>query len=283
MKWIFWIAAALIWYAYLGYPLWLWFRSRWSPRPVRRGVVEPRVSAVMVVRNEEAVIAEKIENLLALDYPAEKLEIIVISDGSTDGTAAILQDFASNSRLRSVLKTSSQGKAAGLNDAMKLVKGEIVLFTDARQKIEPSALRHLMENFADAEVGCVSGQLMLGGPGNRRSRDREWVCTGASRKRFANWSPPRDRLWARPERSTARGRLFSSRCRRARILDDVLLPMQIVRKKSRVVFDSQARAWDSPDLGGGREFFAQGADAQRQLSTPAACALASDVEESDPI
>jgi cellulose synthase/poly-beta-1,6-N-acetylglucosamine synthase-like glycosyltransferase len=79
MKWVFWMAAALIGYAYLGYPLWLWFRSRWSPRPVRREVVEPDVSAAMVVRNEEAVISGKVANLLALDYSAEKLEIVVIS------------------------------------------------------------------------------------------------------------------------------------------------------------------------------------------------------------
>jgi len=109
MKWVFWIAAAVVGYAYLGYPLWLWFRSRWSPRPVRRGVVEPTVTAVVVVRNEEAEIARKIENLLALDYPAEKLEIVVVADGSTDGTAAILQKLASNSRLRIVLKASSGG------------------------------------------------------------------------------------------------------------------------------------------------------------------------------
>jgi poly-beta-1,6-N-acetyl-D-glucosamine synthase len=170
MKWVFWIAAAVVGYAYLGYPLWLWIRSKWSPRPVRRGAVEPNVTAVMVVRNEEAVIARKVENLLALDYPAEKLEIVVVSDGSTDGTAAILEGlshacanrFGSDQRLRILLKSLSQGKAAGLNDAMKMANSEIVLFTDARQTIEAGALGCLMENFADAEVGCASGELSLG-------------------------------------------------------------------------------------------------------------------------
>src|SRR5580704_6903181 len=124
----------------------------------------------MVVRNEEAVIARKVENLLALDYQAEKLEIVVVSDGSTDGTAAILEGlshacdnrFGSDQRLRILLKSLSQGKAAGLNDAMKMANGEIVLFTDARQTIEAGALGCLMENFADAEVGCASGELSLG-------------------------------------------------------------------------------------------------------------------------
>src|ERR1039457_7243438 len=110
MKSMFWIAAAIVGYAYLGYPMWLWLRSRWSPRPVRRGVVEPTVSAVMVVKNEEAIIARKVENLLGLDYPAEQFELVVVSDGSTDGTVAILQDLASasNERLRILPKTVSQ-------------------------------------------------------------------------------------------------------------------------------------------------------------------------------
>src|ERR1035438_2456056 len=127
MKWMFWMAASIVGYAYLGYPMWLWLRSRWSPRPVRRGVVEPTVTAVMVVQNEEAIVPRKVENRLRLDYPAEKFEIVVVSDGSTDGTAAILQGLASASegRLRILPKTSSQGKAAGLNDALKAAEGEI--------------------------------------------------------------------------------------------------------------------------------------------------------------
>src|ERR1035437_7981361 len=173
MKYIFWIAAALIGYSYLGYPAWLWLRSRWSPRPVRRGFVEssaaPAVSAVMVVRNEEAVIARKLENLLTLDYPQAKLDVVVVSDGSSDRTPAILADYARDSglrtdartgartRVRAVVKPVSQGKAAGLNDAIQLATGELLLFTDARQQIESGALRLLIENFADPEVGAASG------------------------------------------------------------------------------------------------------------------------------
>jgi cellulose synthase/poly-beta-1,6-N-acetylglucosamine synthase-like glycosyltransferase len=253
MKWIFWIAAAVICYAYLGYPLWLWVRSRWSPRPVRRGVVEPDVSVVMVVRNEEAAIPGKLANLLALDYPAEKLEIVVISDGSTDGTAAILQDCATNPRVRIVLKTPPMGKAAGLNDAMKLASGEIVMFTDARQKIESGALRRLIENFADAEVGCVSGELMLGDPMigetgkgmglywriEKKIRELESACGSVAGATGAIYCARRALLEPLPEGT---------------ILDDVLLPMQVAGKGSRVVFDSRARGWDSADLGKSREF-----------------------------
>jgi len=180
IKYIFWIAAALVGYSYLGYPAWLWLRSRWSPRPVRRSSGQssgrssgqssavPAVTAVMVVRNEEAVIARKLENLLTLDYPHAKLDLVVVSDGSSDRTPAILADCASDSRvrtrLRTLIKPVSEGKAAGLNEAIKLATGEVLLFTDARQQIESSALRLLIENFADPDVGAASGELMLGDP-----------------------------------------------------------------------------------------------------------------------
>src|SRR5262249_40587947 len=151
-------------YSYVGYFVWLWLRSRWSPRPVRRGAIEPRVSAVLVVRDEESVIAGKIENLLALEYPPEKLNVVVVSDGSSDQTVEIRGAYGHYLRVQTVIKPVSQGKAVGINDALKVATGEIVLFTDARQMIEPGALRLMVENFADPAVGCVSGELMLGDP-----------------------------------------------------------------------------------------------------------------------
>lgn len=253
MRWVFWAAAVVIVDAYVGYPVWLWLRSWWSPRPVLRGSVEPTVSAAMVVRNEEGAIAAKLDNLFALDYPAEKLEIVVISDGSDDGTAGILEGLQTDPRVRILLKSLSQGKAAGLNDAMKMASGEIVFFTDVRQTIEPGALRCLLENFADPEVGCASGELMLGQPGSgetgkgmglywrieKRIRELESASYSVAGATGAIYCARRALLDPLPMGT---------------ILDDVLLPMQIVRKGSRVVFDSRARAWDLPDLGQKREF-----------------------------
>jgi cellulose synthase/poly-beta-1,6-N-acetylglucosamine synthase-like glycosyltransferase len=260
MKWVFWIAALLVGYAYLGYPLWLWVRSRWSPRPVRRGGLEPDLSVIMVVRNEEGVIAEKIENLLALDYPAEKLEIVVVSDGSTDGTTTILQNFAageSNSsngqRVRVVLKAASQGKAAGLNEAVKQANGEVLLFTDARQQIETGALRRLMENFADPEVGCVSGELLLGHRETGETGKGMGLYWRIEKKIRELESASGSVVGATGAIYCARKALFEE-LPEGTILDDVLVPMQVVRKNSRVLFDSRARAWDSPDLGQSREF-----------------------------
>jgi len=253
MKWVFWIAAAAIVYSYIGYVAWLGWRSRWSPRPVRRGASEPRVSAVMVVRNEEAIIARKLENLLTLDYPPDKLDVVVVSDGSSDGTVGILGGYRANPRVATVVKPSSQGKALGLNDGLQKADGEIVLFTDARQMIEPAALRLMMENFADPAVGCVSGELMLGDPQSGETgkgmglywriekviRELESSSGSVAGATGAIYCARKDLLDPLPQGT---------------ILDDVLLPMQVARKGLRVVFDARARAWDSPDLGETREF-----------------------------
>ena len=269
IKYIFWIAAALVGYSYLGYPAWLWLRSRWSPRPVRRSSGQssgrssgqssavPAVTAVMVVRNEEAVIARKLENLLTLDYPHAKLDLVVVSDGSSDRTPAILADYAGDARartrLRTLIKPASEGKAAGLNDAIKLATGEVLLFTDARQQIEARALRLLIENFADPDVGAASGELMLGDPTSGETGEGMGLYWRMEKK-------IRELESASGSVAGATGAIYCARrtlldpLPAGTILDDVLLPMQIVRRGSRVIFDARARAWDSPDLGEGREF-----------------------------
>lgn len=253
MKYVFWIAALLVGYSYIGYPAWLWLRRRWSPRPVRRGCATPSVSAVMVVRNEEAVIAQKLENLLTLDYPQDQLDVVVVSDGSSDRTPAILGNYAHHPRVRILLKPESQGKAAGLNDAIKLATGEVLLFTDARQPVESGALRLLIENFADPEVGAASGELMLGDPANGE--------TGLGMGLY--WQIEKEIRELESASGSVVGATGAIYCARrglvvplpeGTILDDVLLPMRIVRQGYRVVFDSRARAWDSPYLGKGREF-----------------------------
>lgn len=259
MKYVFWIAAAVVGYSYLGYPIWLWLRSWWSPRPVRRGSLNsnmPSVSAVMVVCNEESVIARKLENLLTLDYPEAKLDVVVVSDGSTDRTAAILAGYGSQTRVRTLLKLTSQGKAAGLNDAIKMATGEVLLFTDARQHIETGALGLLIENLADPEIGAASGELMLGDP-TRGETGEGMSFYWRIEKRI------REMESASGSVAGATGAIYCVRrsliepspLPEGTILDDVLLPMQVVRKGSRVIFDSRARAWDAPDLGESREFW----------------------------
>lgn len=253
MKWLFWTSAAILAYTYAGYPLWLWFRSRLRPWPAMRGPILRRVSIVMVVRNEEQVLVEKLENLLQLDYPPEQLQIVVVSDGSDDGTEAILSKYKSEPRVRAILKKSCAGKAAGLNDALRIVDGEILVFTDARQKIDALAVRRLVENFADPKVGAVSGELMLGDPATGE--------TGQGMGLYWRYEKKiRELESASGSVVGATGALYAVRRElaveipAATILDDVYIPMHVAKQGSRVLFDDRAHAWDVPHLGSDREF-----------------------------
>lgn len=253
MTWVFWLAAAVIAYAYIGYVGWLWLRAQWRPWPVRRGRVEPLVSVVMVVRNEEVVLAQKLRNLLELDYPGQNFQIVVVSDGSTDGTESILREHARNPQVHVMLNQLAGGKASGLNSALSVTQGDIVVFTDARQEIEAGAIRLLMENFADPEVGAVSGELMLGDPANgetgrgmglywrieKRVRELEAAAGSVVGATGALYAVRRELVVEVPAET---------------ILDDVFIPMNVARQRFRVVFDERARAWDRPDLGPHREF-----------------------------
>jgi biofilm PGA synthesis N-glycosyltransferase PgaC len=253
MKWVFWLAAGLVAYTYVGYACWLRLRMLWRFHPVRRGSSTPVVSIAMVVRNEEQTLEAKLQNLLGLDYPADRCQIIVVSDGSTDRTEEILRAYARNSRVHIVLNQMAQGKASGLNDAIDLAQGEIVVFTDARQPLERGAVRFLVENFADPDVGCASGELMLGDATTGESGEGlslYWRIEKQVRKLEA----ASDSVVGATGALYAVRRELLTRVPPGTILDDVYLPMQVVRQGKRVVLDARARAWDHPNQGMGREF-----------------------------
>ena len=253
MKWVFWMSATFIAYTYLGYPLWLWIRSRWCRKPVRSGPYIPFLSIIMIVRNEEKVLPRKLRNLLDLNYPDESLEIVMVSDGSTDSTNQILSEHTANPRFRVILNPQQQGKAAGLNAAMSLVRGEIVVFTDARQQIEPDAIRVLVENFADPEIGCASGELMLGDPETGEAEQGMGVYWRIEKAVRELESAVGSVVGATGAIYGVRRKLLVNVPDEA-ILDDVYIPMHVVRRGARVIFDPRARAWDSPDQGTAREF-----------------------------
>jgi biofilm PGA synthesis N-glycosyltransferase PgaC len=250
---VFWVSASVIAYAYTGYFCWLKLRAIWRQWPVLRGAITPSVSIVMVVRNEAAVLREKVRNLLAVDYPADRLQIVVVSDGSRDETEAILHQAAQDARVQVVLNQLPQGKACGLNDGVAVASGEVILFTDARQQIEPGALRVMMENFADPQVGAVSGELMLGEPASGETGRGMGIYWRVEKR-------VRELESAAGSVVGATGALYAVRRKLVpeipaeTILDDVFIPMHVVRQGLRVVFDSRARAWDIADLGSRREF-----------------------------
>lgn len=157
---IFWVAAFLVLYAYLGYPVLLTALRA----VVRRTVVTeapddyPSVTMIIPVHNEERVIEAKLKNLEALRYPRDRLLILIISDGSTDGTRQRVLAYRGDLQIRFLELNSRQGKAAALNLGLRHASSELVVFTDASILLEAEAIRHIVRGFQDKTIGCVSGE-----------------------------------------------------------------------------------------------------------------------------
>jgi cellulose synthase/poly-beta-1,6-N-acetylglucosamine synthase-like glycosyltransferase len=160
---IFILSLLLVLYVYIGYPLIAACLGALLYRRVRKEPLEATVTIIIAAYNEEESIAATIENKLCVDYPQDKLEIIVISDGSTDRTDAIVNSFAAHN-VRLLRQTPRAGKTSALNMAVPLAHGEIIVFSDANSLYAPDALRHLLENFADGDVGYVTGKMIYANP-----------------------------------------------------------------------------------------------------------------------
>lgn len=154
---VFWCAAGTALYTYIGYPLLLAAVSTLFRRPVKKAPFEPTVSVLVAAYNEQDVIESKILNALDLDYPEDKLEIIVASDGSTDATNKIVEALADGRRVRLLAYPRNRGKVAALNDSVTELRGSIIVFSDASSMLDRMAIRNLVENFADSRVGAASG------------------------------------------------------------------------------------------------------------------------------
>ncbi len=161
-----WFCLFVIGYHYAGYPALLWLLARLRPRPTRQGeglppaASPPPLSLIIAAYNEAEVIAAKIENSLALDYPPDRLEILVVADGSNDGTAEIVAAYAARG-VRLLHQPQRQGKSAAINRAAAQARGDILVFSDANAFYLPDALRMLVRHFADAQVGGVTGQKTI--------------------------------------------------------------------------------------------------------------------------
>lgn len=236
------VASAAVFYILIGYPLLLVMFGRTGASPVAKDLrFETTVSAILAVYNGGAFIRAKLESLLALDYPKDLLEIIVVSDGSIDETETVVNEFSDRVLLLSVPRG---GKAAAINHALRRASGKIVFFTDVRQPLDRSALRHLVANFADPRVGAVSGEMQLLEPelGEQADMDLYW----------------RYEVWARKRHSSidsvfnATGCIYAMRRELAAPLppdtltDDAVLPLRAFFKGYRVVLDPEAIAFDYP-------------------------------------
>ena len=154
---LFWFSIALLFYTYIGFTLLLAVRSLIRPRPVRAADITPPVSMIISVYNEADGIEAKLNNILALDYPAGQLEAVIVSDGSDDGTNEIVSRFAEQHPIVKFRARPRAGKAPALNAAVAESTGEILVFSDANSLYKPDAIRWLARPFADPEVGAVAG------------------------------------------------------------------------------------------------------------------------------
>lgn len=162
----FWISLGLVLYVYLGYPILVALLAAIRDRHVRRAPCEPRVSILISAYNEEASIRQTLENKLRLDYPRDRLEVIVVSDASSDRTDAIVREFVPQG-VCLLRQEPRRGKTAALNLAVEKANGEILVFSDANSLYDRDALRNLVANFADPTVGYVTGRTVYTPAGDR--------------------------------------------------------------------------------------------------------------------
>jgi cellulose synthase/poly-beta-1,6-N-acetylglucosamine synthase-like glycosyltransferase len=168
-KALFWTSLGLLAWTHVAYPIATAAVARFRPRRILKADIEPNVSVIVAAHDEEATIRRRIENLRALDYPADKLEIVVASDGSTDRT----EEIAGESGAR-VIRTPRGGKVAAQNAAVRETGGEILAFSDANATWTPDALRRLVRSFADPDVAYVCGRLRLEAPDGTNQEGLYW-------------------------------------------------------------------------------------------------------------
>jgi cellulose synthase/poly-beta-1,6-N-acetylglucosamine synthase-like glycosyltransferase len=246
---VFWVLACLIVYVYVGYPVVLsGLRAILGLRPVARAPITPSVTLVISAFNEAAVIREKLENSLGLDYPEELLDILVVSDASDDGTDELVTNFGSP-RVRLLRMAERGGKTLGLNAAAQSARGDVLVFSDANAMYERGTIRKLVQNFADSSVGGVVGES-----GYTRSD------IAVDREEARYWSyETRVKVLETEIGSVVGGdgaiyavRRALYRDMRADALSDFVNPLQVVRAGHRFVYEREARCFEE-----GAESFAK--------------------------
>ncbi|MFH1279724.1 MAG: glycosyltransferase [Candidatus Eisenbacteria bacterium] len=247
MSFVFWASLVLVAYAYAGYPALLLLLARRAGRPAPREERTPTVTVVVPVHNQPEEIRMKIENLLRLDYPRERLTVVISSDGSDDGTDEVVRGYEDRG-IRLVRSGERRGKVHAQNRAIESLggdRGEVVVFTDASILLNEGALRAIVRAFADPEVGCVSSDDDVPGGGEglyvryemflRRLEGRIKTLVGVSGSFYA-----------------VRGDLVAPTD--PRFTRDFLVPLSIIGKGLRVQSDPEARGRFLPAPSSGSEF-----------------------------
>jgi poly-beta-1,6-N-acetyl-D-glucosamine synthase len=239
---LFALSCAFLFYVIVGYPLLLKILAKLFPKPIKKADYLPSVAVVIPVRNGAQYVRRKLASILQLNYPAELIEVLVISDGSTDNTDALVNEYAD--RGVRLLRVPHGGKPAALNAGVPTTRHSILLLTDIRQVLEPASLRNMVRCFADPEVGVVSGELLI-----RRGDSREETNIGLY-WRFESWI--RNRLSDIDSMLGATGPFYAIRRELMvsmppeTLLDDLYVPLAAFFNGFRLVVEPAAKAYDDP-------------------------------------
>jgi cellulose synthase/poly-beta-1,6-N-acetylglucosamine synthase-like glycosyltransferase len=229
-------------YVYFGYPIVLWLLTRGKAGLTHaQDTITPDVTLIVSCYNEVAVIREKLDNAFALDYPEGKLEIVVVSDGSDDGTDDIVKQYASQS-VRLIRQEGRLGKTMGLNLALEQISSEIVVFSDANAMYAPDAISKLVRNFADERVGYVVGAALYtdgkegSSAGNEDLYWRYELAIKSMESRLHSVVGGDGAIYA------IRAKLWQPL--QQRDINDFVNPLQIIAQGYRGIFDSDARCYE---------------------------------------
>ena len=226
------------------YPVLLYLWAQALPRPIRKAPIRTRVSIVVPVRNGASWVEAKIRSLLETNYPGDLIDILIVSDGSTDSSEDIVRSYP-DPRVH-LLALPPGGKAVAVNRGIESVSGEIVVLTDVRQTFDPDAIPHLLACFAEPAVGVVTGELVI-----REGASHEEYNTGLY-WRYEKWI--RRNLNRIDAMLGATGSIYAIRRELAPsipadiLLDDVYVPFAIAFRGSRIYFEDDAKAYDAPTV-----------------------------------
>ncbi|HET6594613.1 MAG TPA: glycosyltransferase family 2 protein [Anaerolineales bacterium] len=234
-------SAVLLAYIYLGYPALILLMAKFFRRPVNKTTVTPPVTIVIPTFNEELVIAEKIENTLHLDYPQDRLQILVCDDASEDRTAEIVKSYA-GAGVQLSQGTARSGKVGGLNRALQAATGDIFVIADADILVSPDALQELIANFGDERVGCVMAQTKMASSGADSGGGFYWRYEARIRQ---SESDIHSTVAATGHFMALRRKLLQPIPTDV-ILDDFYLAMMTIRQGYRVISEPRATVWERP-------------------------------------
>jgi cellulose synthase/poly-beta-1,6-N-acetylglucosamine synthase-like glycosyltransferase len=247
IEFLFWTLILAVTWCYAGYPLYIMALARFWPRPIRTPVatLSPSVTVIVAIRNERDVLSRRLANLLAQEYPAERLDVIIVCNGSVDGSEELAREIArTEPRLRVFTSPAERGKSGAINLASAHTAADVIVFADARQTFARDAVARLVEPFSDPGVGVVSGRNEI-----RRTELASVQGVGMYWSLETKLRCAEGRSGSVPG---ATGAIYGVRRSLLQemppnlILDDVYVPMRVAMLGHRIVMTPLALSFDVP-------------------------------------